>query len=460
MLYKVSNVWKLALNIVISGFLFCYTFAVFNPSAENVGATLNWGDQQDLYTTLFSTIIPVGSLIGATTAGSLMNTYGRRKTIIISDIIMICGSILSVIPFTFIFGLGRLICGIAGGIFMTISSSFVNEITPDEMLPQVGPLVQISTNVGLLCAFVFGLPLPNSGYDSSSFNEWWIFMFAFPGIVSLYQLFYFQYVFKYDSPLWLFRKGDKEEAMKCLSMIYTEEGMSIGLNRFSQKDEESENLLKSDNQPLTYKEIFTNLKYRKMLRNGIILGIIQPGSGINTGVFYSTYIFQDLGAGDFLSKLYTVVFGVVFLIAVMCSGMLLSRFGRRPLLISGQILLAIDLCMLGLINLLFDAPAAVLIIGVLLIFILFSYSVGATLWLYIGEVLIEKILGISVVFNLIWLCITTAVFPVVVEYLDISYAFLFFGVSMILGSVYCSYDLIETRGKTKPEIFSEMLYTG
>ena len=71
-----------------------------------------------------------------------------------------------------------------------------------------------------------------------------------------------------------------------------------------------------------------------------------------------------------------------------------------------------------------------------------------------------KRLSISVAVNLLWVCIVTGVFPVVVEYLGIGYAFFFFSASMIFGTVYCFYDLIETKGKTKPEIFNEMLYPG
>ena len=458
MIYHTWNVWKLALHIVISGFLFVYTFSVFNTCSENVGATLDWGSQQDTYTTVFSTIVPLGALLGSMAAGNMMNKLGRRKSIIITDVIMMIGSAFSIIPFTATFGIGRFFSGIAAGIFMTIPPSFVNEVTPDEMIPQIGPLVQISTNAGLLCAFAFGLPLPNSGYKSSSFNDWWFFMFGFPGIVSLYQLLYFQFGFTYDSPLWLFRKGDREGAMKALSWIYTEEGISIGINRFEQSDEKPDALLENDNKSPSYREIFSNLKYRKMLRVGILLGIIQQVSGINAGIFYSTAIFKNLGSDEFMSKLYTVVIGVVFLISSICSLPLLSRYGRRTLLLSGQILLAIDMCVLGFLNLFTDAPPAILIVGVILIFVFFSYSIGATLWLYLGEALIEKILVVSAAVNLMWVGIVTGAFPVVVQNLGISYAFLFFGVCMIFGTVYCYYDLIETKGKTKPEIFGKMFY--
>lgn len=189
--YYPKKVWGLALHIVISGFLFCYTLGVFNSCAKNVGESLNWGDMQDTYTTVFSAIVPVGALLGAMITGNVMNHYGRRKCVMMTDVLFMIGSGIIIIPTTASFGIGRFLTGVGAGVFMTIPPSFVNEVTPDEMIPQVGPLVQLSTNLGLIFAYGFGLPLPTSDYKESGWNNWWIFMFAFPGIVSLYQFCYF-----------------------------------------------------------------------------------------------------------------------------------------------------------------------------------------------------------------------------------------------------------------------------
>lgn len=88
---------------------------------------------------------------------------------------------------------------------------------------------------------------------------------------------------------------------------------------------------------------------------------------------------------------------------------------------------------------------------------IFNFSLGTTLWTYYAEALIEKVIGVSSSANLVCTCIVAGVFPIAVEYLGISYTFFFFGVCMAIGFVYCSADLIETKGKIKTDIMDVML---
>ena len=455
--YRSSRVWIVCFHIVLSSFIFAYTFGVFNTCAVNVSATLNWGDNEDLYVTLFSTFVPVGSFFGAMVTGSMMNYYGRRKTTMLGDLIIVLSSIITVIPFTPTFGIGRFCSGFVAGIFLTAAPNFVNEISPDEMIPKVGPLVQIAASIGFIFSYAFGLPLPNSDYNSNSFNNWWIFMFLFPGFVALYQFCFFAFYFKQDTPLWLFQKNKKQEAMVTLRYIYTDEGMQKGIERFSAYDNNN-NEKSSDKKisSVTYKDLFTKRKFRKMVRIGILLGIIQQVSGINAGIFYSTQIFKELGGGDFMSKLYTLITSIVFMIASLVTIPLLSKYGRRPMLISGQILLAIDLIFLGIVTIIGGVNVAVLVIGVILIYIIFAYSLGGTLWVYLGEICNEKALTVSATVNLLLVCAVVAGFPITVRYLGISYAFFFFGGCMVISTIYCFFDIIETKGKTKPEILRKI----
>ena len=77
--YHEGKVWEIVLHIVLSSFLFGYNLGVFNSSSRSVGASLDWGSMQDTYTTVFSTLMPVGALIGASFTGSLMNHYPRQQ---------------------------------------------------------------------------------------------------------------------------------------------------------------------------------------------------------------------------------------------------------------------------------------------------------------------------------------------------------------------------------------------
>ena len=193
-----------------------------------------------------------------------------------------------------------------------------------------------------------------------------------------------------------------------------------------------------------------------MIRNGVMLGILQQLSGINAVTFYSTSIFEKLGGGVFMSRVYTCTLGVTIFISSIVSIPLLKRFGRKTLLVSGQLFLAIDLFLLGMFTL-FDIPFIISTIGIFLILVFFSYSLGATLWTYCGETLFDKIMGILGTVNLISTCIIAAVFPITVQYLGIYFAFFFFSGCMFGGVLYCLSDLIETKGKVKSEILAVML---
>ena len=465
MLYYPGKVWKISVHIAISGFLFCYTFGVFNSSSPNVSSDLNWGSNESTFVTVFSFLVTIGALFGASVAGPMMSSLGRRKSIMYSDLIMIFSSGLTCIPTTPTFAIGRFISGFAAGVFMTVPPNFINEVTPDEMLSKTGPLVQMSTNVGLLFANGMALVLPTSNYKSSSLNSWWYVMFAFPGFIALYQFCYFWIWCKHDSALWLLNKGNREECMKSLALVYTDDGISSGLKRFEdsvkgQGNNEKllgENDEKGKSNELSFKTLLTSRKYRKMVRVGIMLSIIQQLSGINAGVFYSTSIFMEIGGSVFMSRLYTFISSIVFLIASAASIPLLSRYGRTKLLISGQILLALDMLAMAILVFIGNTPKILLVIGVMLIFVLFAYSLGSTLWLYLGEACIDKALGVSATLNLVFVCVVTGIFPIIVDNFGIQYCFLFFGACMTAGAVYSKMDLIETKDKSKAEVLDEIM---
>lgn len=452
-----TKVWILSLHISISGTLFAYTLAILNNSADNVGETLEWGDLQEEYTTLFSTIVPIGALIGSTFAGSLMSNKGRRLSIMLTDIIMITGSAISVIPFTISFGIGRFLSGVAAGLFLTMSPSFINEITPIEMVPSICPLIQISTDLGLVLAFGVGLPLPASDFSSSSFNSWWVFMFLLPGLIGFYQFCYFWLVHPYDSPLWLLQQGESEKAKQAIARIYHSESAESALKKFEYThDIEKEAGVVIDSP--TYKEIFTDFKYKKMVRIGIALAVIQQFSGINVAVIYSTEIIDDLGQGLFMSRVYTFIMGLVFFISSLLSILLLNNFGRKNLLISGEILLALNYLILGFLVGFQNVSEIVPVILLNVVYIVFAYSLGATLWLYLSEVLIEKVVCISTVTNLFFVCVISGAFPFASEYFGVHYVFLFFSLCMVLASIYTYFDIFETKGKSKRKILKNTFF--
>ena len=456
---KSTYVWYLVIHIVLSSFIFSYSLGVFNTCTENVSASLNWGANKESYIALFSSMIPIGAFLGSLVAGSLSSKYGRRGSLQIADLLYMLGCVLSVLPYTVSFGTGRLVCGISSGLSLSICPVFVNEVTPDAMTIKMGPLVQISCNAALIVAYGFGLLLPVSDYNSARLNNLWMFMFIFPGLVAFYQFLYFAYYMKFDSPKWYLDKGMRRKAREALEYTSTEDGIERGLARF----QEQEISLSPGLNPLvaakelSFQELITNQKYRKMIRIGLLLGIIQQLSGVNANVFYSTRIFQEIGGSIRIARVYTFIMGIVNFFSGFLAIPLLKRYGRKTLIISGELLLVIDLVVLGIFSGNSADGSVLPIICINLFMVIFAYSLGATLMAYLGEVCNDKAVALSIGCNLFFTCVVTISFPYAVQTFGISSAFFFFAGSMILSAVYSRWDLIETKDRTKPEILN-MIY--
>jgi MFS family permease len=453
--YYPCRVWSKAFHIVILGLLCYYNIGVLNTCYDNISASLGWGDKKEFYLILFSTFISIGGVLGSLVAGSLMNQFGRRKSTMITDLLMIFASMLSLVPLTPVFAIGRLIAGFASGLCLAIGPCYLVESTPEEMLPQIGPLFEFSTDVGLIMCYSLGLPLPVDNFENDPFNWWWLSFFVCPLIMSLYQFCYFYWFCVYDSPLWLIRNGQRAQAELSILMVFTQEGLEAEMKRFENRDETVDN---NENE-VRYLDLFKMKKFRKMMRIGIILGILNQFSGINAVLIYSTDILQKLGGGLFMSRLYTFLTGLVFCCSALLAIPLLSKFGRRSLLISGQVLLMLHLSTLGALVSIHNSDEGYLLSEVFLIFlfpVFFAYSLGSTLWMYLGEVCNEKVLSVAAFLNLIAAGIVSGIFPIVTSYLDMSYNFYFFAICMCFGAVYSYFDLIETKDKQRVEILSKI----
>lgn len=447
---KKPKVWALAMHIAIANFNFCYSLGVFNTCSDNVSFTLNWGSMKNTYIAIFSTMIPAGAFLSSLFAGYLLTKYGRRGSIIIADLIFILGCLFSSLPYTPSFGLGRFLCGIGSGLFLTTSPMYLNEITPDSMVPQTGPLIQIFNSAALIVAFGLGLMLPTDNFNKSNLNSLWSFMFIFPGVLALYQLMYFIFIMKLDSPKWYLDNGLRNKAKEALSYIYMPESIDVGLMRFRILRNDTE--MSEERLIVTFKDIFTDKKYRKMLRIGIMLAIIQQMSGINAAIFYSTEIFNRIGGNIAMARVYTFIMGIANMAAGMFTMPLLKRFGRKTLMISGQYALMLVCALLGIFSENVSVNSAFSLVCVYLYIIFFTYSMAGTLWTYLGELCIDKALAVTTAVNLLFTCLITISFPFAAIELGISVVFFFFAGMLLISIFYCHWDLVETKDKTKPEI--------
>ena len=450
--FKSSQVWIQSCHIALSGFVFLYSNGVFNTCQANVAASLGWGDNTDSFINLFSTLLVAGITIGCFITGPMIDRFGRRKALIITDCIFVIFSIILVMPSTVCFGIGRFVVGIAVGLLGTIGPIYVGEITPIEMMQKVAPIIYINSGLGMVFAYAFGLMLPYENFESDPYNDLWIFCFLFPALISLYKIFYFSFFVKYDTPQFYLSRSQSMEAETALRMTHNEAGMAHGLRRVnSEVQGKSINGMRAS---LT--SMLKNKRFTKMIRFSILFTAIQGFSGITAIFFYSTSIFLKLGGGLQLARILTLILGVVNFLSMLSGLLLLSYFGRKTLIVQSQFSAAFFHLLLALFSGYLDVPSILGAVFLILFFVPFGYGFMTTFFVYAAEVLNDQMFGF---FNTLCFALGIVIsftFPISVQNIGINNTFLILSGSSFVLAIFSCFDLIETRGKDKETILVEM----
>lgn len=149
---------------------------------------------------------------GALFSGFVSDKIGRKKVIIIADVLFTAGAaVMATAPTIGVLMLGRLLIGLGVGIASQIVPLYISEVAPVEIR---GKLVAFNTAVicgaQLLSAIIAFLIRPD-----------WRLMLGLSGIPSFVQL--IGMFFMPESPRWLGKVGRADEQRKVMELIYKEE---------------------------------------------------------------------------------------------------------------------------------------------------------------------------------------------------------------------------------------------
>lgn len=433
--FNTARVWFAGLNSALGNFIYSYNMSVFTSSQPSVSATLGWGENSIRNIAVITSLNPLGSLIGSILAGYLSNYVGHRQNIIISDMIIIFATIITVIPSTFCFGLGRLLSGIGSGCFCMLCPLYLNEISPPEISGQIGSLMMIMSCIGSTLAFGLALILPTENYESDPVNYFWVLMFTLQGVAALLQVVFFMSFFTKESPFWLLSKGLTEESLDSLKYTY--------------KADYAQEIIEK----AKVKENFMHEDSWKAIKIGIFVNVLQQLSGINAILSYTTTLFSELGSDVFTARVFTMVSGIVRLCASLGNIKIIDYLGRKNTLIYGTYGLSLCLASIGFISL-YNTHYLIPIVLVQIYLAIFVMSSGPICWIYCGEVLSSRGMSICSSINFLSNFIIVLVFPFVKQLIGYDYTFFSLSLINILGAVYLYFNMIETKGMLKPEIQS------
>lgn len=109
---------------------------------------------------MISTAAIIGIAIGSIVGGTLVK-IGRRRTIIIAQLIAIVGAAISMFTSMNTLTLGRLLLGIGAGIHNVAFSKMIYETIPSSVKSSFAMATNASACIGFMVVFFLGAVLPD-----------------------------------------------------------------------------------------------------------------------------------------------------------------------------------------------------------------------------------------------------------------------------------------------------------
>lgn len=151
----------------------------------------------------------------------------------------------------------------------------------------------------------------------------------------------FGMLFLFETPRWLCSHGRIEEAYQVLAKI---RGVNKDIEQEMEQIQASVDLDRQLLSTTSWKHVFS-VQNRSRLLLGCILQMLQQLTGINVINYFSPMVFRSIGLSSGEAELFAIgIYGILKMVMVLV-GILwfIDRFGRRPLLITGGVGMA--LCM-------------------------------------------------------------------------------------------------------------------
>ena len=314
-----------------------------------------------------------GAAVGAIGSGWMSSHLGRKKSLMAGAILFVIGSLwsaMAVSPDMLI--AARVVLGLAVGVASYTAPLYLSEIAPEKIRGSMISLYQLMITIGILGAY-----LSDTAFSDAGAWRWMLGIITIPAVLLLVGVFFLP-----NSPRWLAAKGDFRSAERVLA-------------RLRDTSEQAKRELDEIRESLKIKQsgwqLFqSNSNFRRAVFLGVLLQVMQQFTGMNVIMYYAPKIFEIAGFANTTQQMWgTVIVGLVNVLATFIAIGLVDRWGRKPTLVLGFIVMAAGMGILGTmlhigIN---SASAQYFAVAMQLMFIVgFAMSAGPLIWVLCSEI--------------------------------------------------------------------------
>ncbi|KAI9745197.1 MAG: hypothetical protein M1818_001475 [Claussenomyces sp. TS43310] len=425
---------------------------------------------------LLTAMIELGALLGALNQGWIADKYSRKYSIVLAVAIFTIGSILQTAAQGYaMLTVARLIGGIGIGMLSAVAPLYISEISPPEIRGTLLVLEELSIVTGIVLAFwiTYG-----TRYMVDTTWAWRLpfLLQMIPGFVLSIGVFFLPF-----SPRWLISKGRHEEALYALMKLrglprdhalVQREWFEIRAEVLclqelnAERHPELQERSKSNRLKLEIASWLDCLSVKrgglKRTHIGVGLMFFQQFVGINAMIYFSPTLFQRMGLNSNMQLIMSGILNVCQLVGVITSLYTMDRFGRKPLLLWGSVLMAMShiivSVLVGKYSTNWPAHRGGGWAGVaLLLFYMIAFGAtwGPVPWAMPAEIfpssLRAKGIALSTVSNWLNNFIIGLITPPLVENTNWG-AYVFFAVFCVFSGIWTWIFVRETNGRTLEEM--------
>lgn len=285
--------------------------------------------------------MPAGSFGGALINSWLADKIGRKKTIIIGAWIWVVGCIIqSAASNVATLVAGRVVAGLSVGILSAIVTTYQAELTKPSIRGRIVSLQQFAITIGIFLQYFvqFGASYIEG---NASFRLPWALQLI-PGLI----LGTLMWIFP-ESPRWLADHGRDEEALQILADVHAEGDTEDPLVRLEFAEIKQAVEFDKTQAARSYLDLF-----RPQVRKRVMLGMCEQMwsqlTGMNVMMYYVIYVFQSAGItgrhGELIASSVQYTLNVVATVPAL---IYIDRWGRRPMLLYGAIIMGTWLFLVG-----------------------------------------------------------------------------------------------------------------
>ncbi|KIY50577.1 sugar transporter STP1 [Fistulina hepatica ATCC 64428] len=329
-------------------------------------------------------VLEVGAFITSLAAGRIGDIMGRRGTLFTGAVVFSIGGVIQTFTPGFkVMIVGRVIRSSDAhrtyDLLQTIVPIYQSEISPPDhrgalaCMEFTGNIIGYSFSVwtDYFCSFI----------DSDL--SWRIPLFLQCVIGSILAL---GSLVMPESPRWLIDSGKDEEGMRVLADLHDgDPDNEIAIAEFKEiRGKVLEERASGDSRG--YIDMWAKYKRRVML--AMSSQAFAQLNGINVISYYAPRVFEEAGWIGRQAILMTGINSVIYVLSTLPTWVLVDRWGRRAILLSGAVVMALALVATGW-WMYIDVPqtANAVVICVIVFNAAFGYSWGPIPWLYPPEIM-------------------------------------------------------------------------